>query len=111
MTREELCEIGDIGQITADNIVSYFATDHARRRAERFREMGLTLTAKEEKKGEALAGLTFVITGTLPSMGREEAKKLTEARHLLPFPKKPVIFFAVPMRAPSLLTLSVLAFL
>ncbi|MGN1473079.1 MAG: NAD-dependent DNA ligase LigA [Eubacteriales bacterium] len=76
MTREELCEIGDIGQITADNIVSYFATDHARRRAERFREMGLTLTAKAEKKGEALAGLTFVITGTLPSMGREEAKKL-----------------------------------
>ena len=50
MTREELCEIGDIGQITADNIVSYFATDHARRRAERFREMGLTLTAKAEKK-------------------------------------------------------------
>ena len=79
ITREQLCEIGDIGDITADNIVSYFATDHARKRAERFRDAGLLLKAKAQKTGSALEGLTFVITGTLPSMGRDAAKKMITA--------------------------------
>ena len=76
MTREELCEIGDIGEITADNIVSYFETEHAREAAERFRDAGLTLTAKNAPSGDTLAGKIFVITGTLPTMSRDEAKKL-----------------------------------
>lgn len=79
ITREELCEIGDIGEITADNIVSYFATEHARARAERFRDAGLLLTAKEKPVGDALAGKIIVITGTLPTMSRDEAKKLIVA--------------------------------
>ncbi len=79
MTREELCEIGDIGEITADNIVSYFATDHARVRAERFRDAGLMLEAKQKPVGDSLAGKIIVITGTLPTMSRDEAKKLITA--------------------------------
>ena len=76
MTREELCEIGDIGEITADNIVTYFESEHARNAAERFRDAGLTLTAKNAPSGDTLAGKIFVITGTLPTMSRDEAKKL-----------------------------------
>ncbi len=79
ITREELCEIGDIGEITADNIVSYFATDHARVRAERFRDAGLLLEAKQKPVGDTLAGKIIVITGTLPTMSRDEAKKLITA--------------------------------
>ncbi|MBQ7010553.1 MAG: NAD-dependent DNA ligase LigA [Clostridia bacterium] len=79
ITREELCEIGDIGEITADNIVTYFSTAHARERAERFRDAGLLLTAKEKPVGDALAGKIIVITGTLPTMSRDEAKKLITA--------------------------------
>ena len=79
MTREELCEIGDIGEITADNIVSYFATEHARVRAERFRDAGLMLEAKQKPVGDSLAGKIIVITGTLPTMSRDEAKKLITA--------------------------------
>ena len=79
ITREELCEIGDIGEITADNIVSYFATEHARERAERFRDAGLLLEAKQKPVGDTLAGKIIVITGTLPTMSRDEAKKLITA--------------------------------
>ncbi len=79
MTRGELCEIEDIGEITADNIVSYFATDHARVRAERFRDAGLLLEAKQKPVADTLAGKIIVITGTLPTMSRDEAKKLITA--------------------------------
>ena len=79
MTREQLCEVEDIGEITADNIVSYFATEHARARAERFRDAGLTLEAKQKPVGDSLAGKIIVITGTLPTMSRDEAKKLITA--------------------------------
>ncbi|MBQ2118704.1 MAG: NAD-dependent DNA ligase LigA [Clostridia bacterium] len=75
MTREEFCEIDDVGAITADNLVSYFATDHARARADRLTEYGLYTLPVAQPTGEKLAGLTFVITGTLPSMSRDEAKK------------------------------------
>ena len=42
------------------------------------KEAGVRMEAFEEEHGEKFAGLTFVITGTLPTMGRSEAQELIE---------------------------------
>src|SRR6185312_906641 len=46
---------------------------------ERLRAAGLTFTAEKRKKSSQLEGLTFVLTGTLPNLTREEAKAKIEA--------------------------------
>ncbi len=77
---EKLTEVSDIGEVTALCIRDYFSEEANRRVIERLREYGVNF--KKEKKEAAssvFAGKTFVITGTLPSMGRSEAKDLIEA--------------------------------
>ncbi len=75
-TKEELTAINDIGEITADNLIDYFSTSHAKERCEKLKAAGIDTKAKNAVKGDSLAGLTFVLTGTLPHMGRDEAKKM-----------------------------------
>ena len=47
---------------------------------ERMREYGVNLQSKEQPLGAKFQGLTFVVTGTLPSLGRKEAAELIEAQ-------------------------------
>lgn len=75
---EEIDEIYGVGGVIAHNIVQYFALPHSRQLIERFQAAGVNPTAVLVQKGDKLAGLTFVITGTLPTMKREEAKALIE---------------------------------
>lgn len=75
---EEIDEIYGVGGVIAHNIVQYFALPHSRQLIERFQAAGVNPTAVPVPKGDKLAGLTFVITGTLPTMKREEAKALIE---------------------------------
>ena len=75
---EEIDEIYGVGGVIAHNIVQYFALPHSRQLIERFQAAGVNPTAVLVPKGDKLAGLTFVITGTLPTMKREEAKALIE---------------------------------
>lgn len=75
---EEIDEIYGVGGVIAHNIVQYFALSHSRQLIERFQAAGVNPTAVPVQKGDKLAGLTFVITGTLPTMKREEAKALIE---------------------------------
>lgn len=75
---EEIDEIYGVGGVIAQNIVQYFALPHSRHLIERFQAAGVNPTAVPVQKGDKLAGLTFVITGTLPTMKREEAKALIE---------------------------------
>lgn len=75
---EEIDEIYGVGGVIAHNIVQYFALPHSRQLIERFQAAGVNPTAVPVQKGDKLAGLTFVITGTLPTMKREEAKALIE---------------------------------
>lgn len=73
---EELVAIPDIGQITARCIVDYFSVPQNRALVERLSALGLRVEEEREEKGTALAGLTVVVTGTLPTLKRSEAEAL-----------------------------------
>ena len=76
-TPETLCEIDDVGEITAENIVSFFSHPQTRRMIDRLKNVGVVMTAEEAAAGDdRFAGMTFVLTGTLPDMTRDEASAL-----------------------------------
>lgn len=77
-SEEELSQIDGIGVIMAREAVSYFAKPTARELISRLAELGLNMTAQTQAVGDSLAGKTFVLTGTLPTMGRKEAAALIE---------------------------------
>ena len=64
----------------SDSICQFFAEERNRKLLEELRAAGLQFTGPKqvEKKG-ALSGLTFVLTGTLPTLTREDAKERIEA--------------------------------
>lgn len=72
-TVESLCEIDDIGQITAESIAEFFARPESRALCDALKAAGVLTESIAAPKGDRLAGLTFVITGTLPTMKRDEA--------------------------------------
>ena len=74
-TREELTAIDDFGEIMADSLLNFWAHPQSAALVEKLRAAGLTLTPAKDygKIGNTLAGLTFVITGTLPTLSREQA--------------------------------------
>ncbi len=74
---ETLCEIDDVGEITAENIVSFFSHPQTRRMIDRLKNVGVVMTAEKAAAGDdRFAGMTFVLTGTLPDMTREQASAL-----------------------------------
>ena len=75
-TREELCAIEDFGEITADSVIDFFSHEGNRALCERLVEQGLTVTSTASPVGDKLMGATFVLTGTLPTMSRDEASAL-----------------------------------
>jgi DNA ligase (NAD+) len=74
ISAEELEEIGDIGPKIAESIVHYFSEPANRELIRRLKEAGVRLTRGSERTGGPLEGKTFVVTGTLEGMTREEAK-------------------------------------
>jgi DNA ligase (NAD+) len=79
---EELNAIPGIGPVLAQSIVNWFAQEPNRRVVEKLRAAGVaTARPREEMSSspQTLAGLTFVITGTLPTLSRETAKELVKA--------------------------------
>jgi DNA ligase (NAD+) len=74
---EELEEIEGIGPEIASAIHTFFSEKTSLKLIERLRAAGVVTTqAEAAKKSDALAGASFVLTGTLSSMSRDEAKKL-----------------------------------
>lgn len=79
---EQLLEVNDVGPVVAHSIHTFFAQPHNREVAEQLRACGI---AWEETDGTAdttpkpLAGKTFVLTGTLPTLSRDEAQEMIEA--------------------------------
>lgn len=77
---EELEAIEGLGPIIAQAIVDWFSQPRNQLLIEKFRAAGVRLAEEPTQlKGDTLAGLTFVLTGTLPTMKRDEAKALIEA--------------------------------
>ena len=76
---DSLTAIPDIGPTTAQSIVSFFADPENRRIFQKLADAGVNMIAqKEEGASDVFAGLTFVITGTLPNLERKEAQALIE---------------------------------
>ncbi len=78
-TVEELCALDDFGQITADCVIEYFCRAESRALCARLAAAGVLTESTAAPVGDKLAGLTFVLTGTLPTMGRSEAEALIVA--------------------------------
>lgn len=70
----------EVGPKVAQSIRRWFAEERNRAVVERLRAAGLTFThRKVDRSGGPLAGLTFVLTGTLPTLSRDQAKEMIEA--------------------------------
>jgi DNA ligase (NAD+) len=77
-TPEELERVPEVGPRVAAAVHEFFAEERNRDLIERLRKAGLTFTAGRRKRSAKLEGLTFVLTGTLPTLSREEAKDRIE---------------------------------
>lgn len=78
-TEPELLAINDIGEITARSIKSFFDSERGMVIIAELKELGLEMTEPEDAgSGAALSGKSFVVTGTLPTMGRKEVGVLIE---------------------------------
>lgn len=76
VTVEEIAELDDFGNITAECVVNFFSHPQNIALCRRLAEAGVETSYKGAPKGDTLAGLTFVLTGTLPTMSRDEASEL-----------------------------------
>ncbi len=78
---EQLLEVPDVGPVVAESIRTFFQQPHNREVVEQLRACGVAWEegAPAERAPRPLAGKTIVLTGTLPSLSRDEAKDLLEA--------------------------------
>ena len=78
-TAESFASIDGFGEIMAESVVDFFSTAHAKELMKRFAALGVNMEAlrgESQNTSNQLEGLTFVITGTLEGMTRDEAKAL-----------------------------------
>jgi DNA ligase (NAD+) len=78
-TEEELTRVNDVGPKLAEAIRDFFSNQTNLALIERLRAAGLTFTAEKRQRGTTFEGLTFVLTGTLPTLTRDQAKEKIEA--------------------------------
>jgi DNA ligase (NAD+) len=82
-TQEELANIHEIGEVVASSVYAWFQSSRNRKLIERLAKTGVkmkTANAGAELPARVFEGKTFVITGTLPTMKRDDAKAYIEAR-------------------------------
>ena len=80
-TVDQLLQVADVGPIVAQSLRTFFDQPHNREVVEQLRACGVTWTEGEPTAGASLplAGQTFVLTGTLPTLSRDQAKDMLEA--------------------------------
>ena len=77
---EELQQIDDIGPVTAAYITEWFSQEQSVHLIRRLREAGVDMESRETVVDRRFNGMTFVLTGTLSTMGRDAAKAAIEQR-------------------------------
>lgn len=75
-TSEQISELDDFGEITAECVVNFFSHPQNIALCERLSAAGVVTVNTNAPKGDVLAGLSFVLTGTLPTMSRDEASNI-----------------------------------
>ena len=79
-TKEDIAEIDGFGDIMAENVVKAFSEPHFRELIEKLKNAGVNMKySKETVSDNRFLGMTFVLTGILPTMKRDDAKKLIES--------------------------------
>jgi DNA ligase (NAD+) len=76
---EELEAVNEVGPKVAQAIVEFFAVEKNLQLIDDLESLGLNMTAEKKVVGTTLEGMTFVLTGTLPDLTRDEAKEKIEA--------------------------------
>ena len=77
-TRDELLALDDFGEIMADAYIAFWQNDKNNQKVDRLLELGVKIEEKEEIVGK-LTGKIVVLTGSLPTLKRSQAKELIEA--------------------------------
>jgi DNA ligase (NAD+) len=77
-TAEELERVEEVGPRISQAIIEFFAQPANVALIESLRDAGVDMTAEKKQRSTQLAGLTFVLTGTLPTLTRDEAKRRIE---------------------------------
>jgi len=75
---EDLLTVKDVGPVVADSIVSFMEEAHNREVIEQLLASGMQLSFEKKVISAAVVGKTFVLTGTFPSLSRDQAKDLLE---------------------------------
>jgi DNA ligase (NAD+) len=78
-TREELERVEEVGPRISEAILDFFTRPANRALVEALKDAGVMMTAEKRQRSAELAGMTFVLTGTLPNLTRDEAKQKIEA--------------------------------
>lgn len=79
-TSEQLREIDGIGTVLAEGIIAWLADPYHQAVIKKLRDAGVRMTGTaREVRGDELIGKTFVLTGTLPTLTREQAEELIQA--------------------------------
>jgi DNA ligase (NAD+) len=76
---EELEQVEEVGPRISQAILEFFTDKENRNLVKRLADAGVDMSAEKKQRSTQLAGLTFVLTGTLPRMTRDEAKEKIEA--------------------------------
>ncbi|HUN86603.1 MAG TPA: NAD-dependent DNA ligase LigA [Terracidiphilus sp.] len=76
---EELERVEEVGPRISEAILEFFGRAKNRELVDHLRAAGVVMTAEKKQRSTQLAGLTFVLTGTLPNLSREDAKAKIEA--------------------------------
>jgi DNA ligase (NAD+) len=77
--KDELERVEEVGPRISEAILEFFSRPANRALVEHLRAAGVDMTAEKKQRSTQLAGMTFVLTGTLPTLSREEAKEKIEA--------------------------------
>lgn len=80
-TTQDLLSVNDVGPVVAESIMNFFSEAHNQTVITELLAAGITWTETEGRQAAtgALLGKTFVLTGTLPNLSRDEAKEMIEA--------------------------------
>lgn len=79
-TADEIGQIDGFGAVMAQSVVDFFRLPPSRHLVEQLREHGVNMTARQQRVDARFAGMTFVLTGTLPTLKRSEAQAMIEQR-------------------------------
>lgn len=77
-SKEEISLIDNIGEVMAENIVEYFSLEKSKELINELKACGLNMMSESEIIDSRFQGMTFVLTGTLPTLSRKEASDIIE---------------------------------